>query len=302
MKRIILATLTALILIMAAILVVDAQIEEGILNKLTKQHSPEEKETVIAEENVGKANQLVQAKHLEQPEQKKVKKAPAAAKIASEVKTVQDRSAIIVIDPGHQERGNLEQEPVSPGSSETKPKVSSGTSGATTNKPEYQLTLEYSLRLQEVLEDKGYDVILTRTSNQVDISNIERAEIANAKNADLFLRIHADGSESADTHGFSVLTPGRGNQYRENIYDPSLSAANKIVAQAAKGIPLHQDGIFYRDDLTGFNWSKVPVVLIELGFMTNPEEDMKLSDRTYLEKLVNLIADGVEDYVEEEKH
>ena len=56
------------------------------------------------------------------------------------------------------------------------------------------------------------------------------------------------------------------------------------------------NGIFERDDLTGFNWSKVPVVLVEMGFMSNYNEDEMMSNKDYQKKMMQSIADGVEEY------
>lgn len=257
---------------------VNAQSDHGILNNLEK------KETI---------------EHTKKPEKTEAKEAKEITPATSP--EVKGKSATIVIDPGHQETGNQEQEPIGPGATETKPKVADGTSGVATDKPEYELTLEASVLLKEVLEEKGFDVILTRSSNQVDMSNSERSKIANDENADLFLRIHADGAENSEVSGFSVLTPGEENQYTDNIYDDSLLASEKIIAHVGENIDLYQNGLLFRNDLSGFNWSEVPVVLVELGFMTNPEEDKKLSDEAYLIKLTNWIADGVEEYIEEKE-
>ena len=59
---------------------------------------------------------------------------------------------VICIDPGHQAKGDMSQEPVGPGSSETKFKVSWGTQGVSTNIPEYELTLSASKVLKSYLE------------------------------------------------------------------------------------------------------------------------------------------------------
>ncbi|WP_286138576.1 N-acetylmuramoyl-L-alanine amidase [Bacillus sp. AFS055030] len=206
------------------------------------------------------------------------------------------KQLVICIDPGHQEKANTALEPLGPGSSVMKIKVAGGTTGVVTKKPEYILSLEASLKLGEILKKSGYKVIFTRTTNNVNLSNKERAEIANKNHADLFIRIHADGSNDQSTNGFSVLTPSVDNLYIPSLYKDSLLASQNIIEEVKNEQSTNVKGISYRDDLTGFNWSKVPVTLIELGFMTNPEEDRKLSDQNYLTNLLMKIADGIDRY------
>ncbi|MBN8210268.1 N-acetylmuramoyl-L-alanine amidase [Bacillus sp. NTK071] len=196
---------------------------------------------------------------------------------------------LIVIDPGHQKHSNLEKEPIGPGRNDTKSKVSSGTSGVSTNKPEYQLTLEAALILKELLEERGIDVILTRDKNEVDISNKERAELANHHHADLFIRLHADGATDQHAKGFHILTPAEGHPK----FEQSLQASKAIITTVQSDMSIDTNGLSFRSDITGFNWSEVPTTLIEMGFMTNPEEDGNLSNPEYLRKLMRHIADGI---------
>ncbi len=203
---------------------------------------------------------------------------------------------IICIDPGHQSRGNYDTEPVAPGSDEMKAKVSSGTAGVKTRIPEYRLVLEVSLKLRDALEGYGATVIMTRTVNDVDISNAERAAIANDANADLYLRIHADGSTDKSVHGVSVLIPGNKYITDKYILKESEKAGGSILNSFVKATGAKSRGLSVRSDLSGFNWCRVPMALIELGFMSNTEEDVKLNSEEYQTRMVEGMTNGIVDY------
>ncbi len=206
---------------------------------------------------------------------------------------------IICIDPGHQTRGNYDTEPVAPGSDEMKAKVSSGTAGVKTRVPEYKLVLEVALRLRDTLEKHGATVIMTRTENNVDISNAERAAIANDANADLYFRIHADGSTDKSVHGVSVLIPGRKYITDEYILKESEKAGSCILDSFVKSTGAKKRGLVKRNDLSGFNWCSVPMALIEIGFMSNADEDAKLNTSEYQDKMVEGMAEGIIRYFAE---
>lgn len=192
----------------------------------------------------------------------------------------------MVIDPGHQARGNPSLEPVGPGSSEKKAKVSDGTSGVVTGTPESSLVLAVGLKLRDALTARGVEVVMTRTTQDVDLSNIERARIANQADADLFVRIHADGSDNAGTAGIHVLYPKSIEGWTDDIATASKKAASLAQRELIASTGAHDRGIDARGDMTGFNWSDVPVILPEIGFMTNAAEDRLLATSAYQDKIV----------------
>jgi len=209
------------------------------------------------------------------------------------------KGRVIAIDPGHQAKGNYEKEPVGPGATEQKAKVSSGTQGVFTKVPEHVFTLELSLKLRDTLVAEGYEVVMTRETPEVDISNVERAEIANEAKADIYIRIHADGAENEATKGISVLYPSEDNPYVAELSVDSKRLAQAVLEEMCEKTGAKKRGIIKRDDLSGTNWAQMPVILIEAGFMTNEEEDKKLQDPEYQAKLVQGIVEGIEEYFKE---
>nr|WP_246363020.1 N-acetylmuramoyl-L-alanine amidase [Paenibacillus alba] len=203
-----------------------------------------------------------------------------------------------MLDPGHQRKGNPTPEQVGPDVKETKPAVSSGTVGVSTKKPEYVLNLEVSLLIKAELISRGIEVAMTRETNDVDISNKQRAEMANEAGAALAVRIHADGDGSPKTRGFSVLYPSASVAAVKPIAADSREAAGYLLERLKAATDMSGRGLSARSDLSGFNWSTVPVVLVELGFMTNPEEDELMSEEGYQKKLAKGIADGIEQFLQ----
>ncbi|MCR8633355.1 N-acetylmuramoyl-L-alanine amidase family protein [Paenibacillus radicis (ex Xue et al. 2023)] len=204
---------------------------------------------------------------------------------------------LIYLDPGHQRKGDSRQEPISPNSSATKARVTGGTTGVSTGKPEYVLNLEVALLLKEALIKRGFEVLMTREDHEVNLSNVERAEMANAAHARLAVRIHADGNDSTKAKGYSVLYPDKSVSVTRSIQADSLLAAESILGALKAGTNASSRGLQPRKDLTGFNWSTVPVVLVEMGFMTNPSEDEDMSDPDYQLQLAESIAVGIELYM-----
>ena len=179
---------------------------------------------------------------------------------------------VVVVDPGHDLRGNPATEPIGPGSSVRKIKDGGGTAG------EAPVVLAISLRLRASLERAGVRVVMTRTRTAgTSMGNIARARIANRAGAALFLRVHADGSSDPSTRGTHTLTPVSRRGWTDDIAAPSLRAARLVQAELVRALGLPDRGIDRRADLTGFNWADVPAILTEVGFLTNAADRRALT-------------------------
>ena len=199
----------------------------------------------------------------------------------------------IGIDPGHQEHANSEKEPVAPNSSETKAKVSSGTAGVSTGVAEYITDLEVALKLRDALKAQGCEVYMTREVNDIDISNLERAEMMNELGVDLVLRLHCDGATDRSANGIGMFVRATGEKQEE-----SEAAAKVLLEAMSEATGAKARGVFLRDTYTMNNWSIVPCILVEMGYMSNPEEDEKLNDPAYQDLLVQGMVEGIARYFE----
>ena len=177
-----------------------------------------------------------------------------------------------------------------------KTKVAGGTGGVVSGVPEYQLTLTIGMMLKTELQNRGYTVVMTRESNDVDISNKERADIATAAGATATIRIHADGVDSASASGASVLVPDSSNPYIPELAGSSSQLGSCIINSYCAATGMKNRGVVGSDNMTGINWSTNPVALLELGFMTNPTDDANMQDDTYQQLMVHGIADGIDAY------
>ena len=249
----------------------------GRIMKLTDEKSEQEKVRVIQNEKPEKNEQT----EAPEPEEK-------------------EKKLLVAIDPGHQawEVDMSAKEPNAPGSTEMKAKASAGTSGKYTGIPEYELCLDVSLQLRDALREAGYDVIMTREDNETAISNSERAKLANDAGADVMIRIHANGSEDASVNGALALIASQTNPNTSSLYGDSRELAEDVLGSYCANTGMQNLGIQENDTMTGLNWSEVPVMILEMGFMTNEQDDRNMEDVEYQNKMVEGIVRGVEQYYE----
>ena len=180
------------------------------------------------------------------------------------------KGALIILDPGH---GGFDMGAEAPGVQEK------------------MLALTTAILLKKHLSDKGYRVILTR-SKDVFVSLSKRSTIANSTKSTLFLSLHYNAHVKADPSGIEVY------YYREG--SSSRSAASKKLAQNVLSHMIALTGAESRGvkhgNLHVIRETKMPAILVEGGFITNPKERNKLKENEYLDQIALGIAEGVDKY------
>ena len=206
---------------------------------------------------------------------------------------------LVVIDAGHQRKGNNEKEPDGPNSTTLKAKVTSGATGHFTKIPEYELNLIVANKLQAILLARGYRVIMVRETHDVNLSNSERAEIANKAGADVFIRIHANANDDSSVNGAETLCQTKNNPYNSNLYAQSRKLSEKVLDALCAECGCKKRRVVETDTMSGINWCKVPVTIVEMGFLSNEKEDRLMATEEYRDKLAKGIADGIDAYFAE---
>lgn len=284
--------LTAVILVCAVILTYRYSKKDEGSRALTASAGRESMAVRHAKRNIEQITEVTKAKDEERRRAEEERLEAEAAKKA------QAASKIVALDPGHQSFAidMSAKEPNGPGSQEMKAKCTSGTTGKYTGIPEYQLTLDISLLLRAELESRGYQVILTREDNETAISNSERALMAADSGADIYVRIHANGSENTGVSGALALVPSASNPYVGSLAGDSYTLAELVLNAYCRQTEFANKGIQMNDTMTGMNWSRVPVMILEMGFMSNENDDYSMADQEFRGRMVAGIADGIDQY------
>jgi len=224
----------------------------------------------------------------------KVAKTKEVAQANVKEKAIADLSQkVVVIDPGHSSIVDLATESEEPGSKIMKIKEPGGGHGFFTKTPEYVVNMAVAVKLRSLLEEKGYIVIMTKTQSKQVLGSIARAEIGNKFKADLVIRIHADSNNDTSVKGATMLVPSD-TRYTDPIYKTSKEYGQIVFNDLIKCVGMKSRGVVESSDMTGFNWSKVPVILVEMGFQSNITEDKLLITDSYQAKIAMGLANGID--------
>ena len=173
---------------------------------------------------------------------------------------------------------------------------------------EKSLTLAIQSRVKAKLESEGYQVVTTRTSDTyVDLTDRSRA--VNASESDIFVSIHINASGSSAAQGIETYYyqpyaeyPSRINAtYHANPTRLSMSdtLANAIQSSLINATGAQNQGV-KRQTFAVLRETTAPAVLLELGFLSNPQEAARLNTSAYQETLANAIVAGIKSYYEKE--
>ena len=289
MKKWILGAILLLIVTAAGLKIYAAKTEAELTRQVKQEEALRDKkrEERLKKEAAKKKAAEVK-KEAPAPAEPPAEEAPAANAIPGE-------GPLIAIDAGHQAHGNPDQETIAPSSGKTKAKVADGTRGVATGIAEYEFNLNFSQCLKRKLESAGYRVFMIRESNDVNISNQERAAMANASGADVYLRIHANGGPPS-AKGIETYYPSKNNPDVGHLSDPSRRLSELILSEMCASTGAKGRGAIARDDLTGTNFAQMPTSLIECGYMSNAEEDKNLNDPNYQDAMALGILRALDRY------
>ena len=195
---------------------------------------------------------------------------------------------IIGINPGHQIKTNYKKLPIAPGSHETAKAIKTGACGKWTRVNEYETNLQIGLKLREKLVKAGATVVITRTQNDVNLTNIERAKMLNEAGVDVALQLHCDSVKDSRREGCTAFVRSTGDWVEE-----SRALAKALANGMSRQTGCVNRGTKVYNKYMSLNWTTTPTVLLEMGYLSNRKEDALLASDDYRDKMAEGILEGL---------
>lgn len=193
------------------------------------------------------------------------------------------------VNAGHQRYGDYRKDPIYPGAKKKRYKVGVGTSGRWSHKAEYEINLRVALKLRAALEKEGATVVMIRETNNVNISNVKRSRIMNEAGCDIALNLHCNSvAGNSKANGLRLYTVSVGKTKAESY------AIAKVLAPAyCESTGAKNGGITRSRGYISLNYSTVPAILVEMGYMSNKHDDLLLATDEYQQKIADGITEGL---------
>ena len=198
---------------------------------------------------------------------------------------------IIGINPGHQIKTIKTLYPIAPGSHKKAYGVKTGACGKWTRVPEYETNLRIGLKLRKLCQDAGAEVVITRTKNDVMLTNIDRAKMLNEAGVDVALQLHCNSISNKRANGNSGYIRTTGDWVEE-----SRAFSKAITAAISAECGCVNLGVKINNEYMSLNWTTTPSVLLEMGYLSNREEDRLLATDEYRQKVAQGIFNGLCEY------
>lgn len=181
-------------------------------------------------------------------------------------------NTVIEVDLGHGTRRDYEDEQM--------------------NDLEEQMNLFIGLLLKEKLEATGATVQITKEGEGVILSHIDQAPINDEVKPDLILHLHTDGNMPKEVSGMGRLIP-ENEPISEDLMRASAMMEEMILNKVSESIDINSYGVLSCNALEGVHLFETPTLLVEMGFMTNDQEEEMLSLKEYQQKFVEGIVEGI---------
>lgn len=202
----------------------------------------------------------------------------------------------VCVDPGHQGVAIGIKEPMGPGLSGYHTTTNGMAQGTFTRRYESVVVLEIGMKLRNALLSEGAEVVMTRVDQNTAVSNVERADIANNSNSDLFIRLHCDSSSQKTKNGIHVYIP-LSSDYALEVADKEtyLTYGEALLNALFASTGVTNGSVRQGNGYVANNWAKMPSFLVEMGYMSNVREDILLSDPEYQDLLVEGMVEGLKE-------